>query len=323
MKLKGISHATPNDMLRLSKHQMLSPVLLIMDSTSKASRVLLDKSHMELLSKLIAIFTYCLLMPFRMAKDASIETPINWGIFAKHSINASTFFVDGSCSNQKIMPILAGCGAIIPHQLDDYVSTSISNCGRIPGMQTIERAEAFAVLAALLLSTDTGPITIYSDCQKLVNTVNRHKLIPPKPHELVKLHDRSLILRILNEIQFRRFPTSLEFLRNHVRLEKPLKDGRDVDDERLRSCIEYGKQADKKAKGSLSLTNILVPDKTKFRSEIGLFIHSPIDDATTQTLLPNFFENNTTELYNGILKRTQQHYLRKGNWHQYMLASSV
>jgi ribonuclease HI len=207
MKLKGISHATPNDMLQLSKYQMLLPVLLIMDSTPKASRVLLDESHMELLSKLIAIFTYRLLMPFRMAKDASIETPINWGIFAKHSINASTFFVDESCSNQKIMPILAGFGAIIPHQLDDYVSTSISYCGRIPGMQTIERAEAFAVLAALLLSADTGPITIYSDCQKLVNTVNRHKLIPPKPHELVKLHDRSLILRILNEIQFRRFST--------------------------------------------------------------------------------------------------------------------
>jgi hypothetical protein len=106
-------------------------------------------------------------------------------------------------------------------------------------------------------------------------------------------------------------------------LEKPLKDGLDVNDERLRSCIEYGKQADKKAKESLSLTNISVPDETEFRSEIGLFIHSPIDDATTQTLLPNVFENNTTELYNGILKRTQQHYLRKGNWHQYMLASSV
>jgi ribonuclease HI len=322
MKLKGISHATPNDMLRLSNDQMLLPDLLIMDSTSKASRVLLDESHMELLSKRIAIFTYLLLMPFRMAKDASIETPNNWGIFAKHSIKASTVFVDGSCSNQKIMPILAGFGVFIPHKLNDYVSTSISYCGRIPGMQTNERSEAFAVLAALLLSTDTGPITIYSDCQKLVNTVNRYKLIPPKPHEVINLHDRSFILRILNEIQFRRFPTSLEFLRNHVQLEKPLKDGRDVNDERLRSCIEYGKQADKKAKESLSLTNIFVPDETKFRSEIGLFIHSPIDDATTQTLLPNVVENNTTELYNGIIKRTQQHYLRKGSWHQYMLASS-
>jgi hypothetical protein len=63
MKLKGISHATPNDMLRLSKNQMLLPDLLIMESTSKASRVLLDESHMELLSELIAIFTYRLLMP--------------------------------------------------------------------------------------------------------------------------------------------------------------------------------------------------------------------------------------------------------------------
>jgi hypothetical protein len=99
MKLKGISHATSNDMLRLSKNQMLLPDLLIMDSTSKASRVLLNESYMELLSKLIAIFIYRLFMPFRMAKDASIETPINWGIFAKHSIKASTVFVDGSCSN--------------------------------------------------------------------------------------------------------------------------------------------------------------------------------------------------------------------------------
>jgi hypothetical protein len=88
-----------------------------------------------------------------------------------------------------------------------------------------------------------------------------------------------------------------------------LKDGRDVNDKRLRSCIEYGKQADKKAKESLSLTNISVPDETKFRSEIGLFIHSPIDDATTQTLLSNVFKNNTIELHNGILKRTQQHCL--------------
>jgi ribonuclease HI len=276
MKLKGISHATPNDMLRLSKNQMLLPDLLIMDSTSEASRVLLDESHMDLLSELLAIFTYHLLIPFRMAKNASIETPINWGIFAKHSINASTFFVDGSCSNQKIMPILAGFGVFIPHQLNNNVSTSISFCSRIPGMQTIERAEAFAVLVALLLSTDTGPITIYSDCRKLVNTVNRYKLIPPKPHEVIKLHDRSLILRILNEIQFRRFPTSLEFLRNHVRLEKPLKNDRDVNDERLQSCIKYGKQADKKARASLSLTNISIPDETQFRKQsrlVYLFIH--------------------------------------------------
>jgi hypothetical protein len=70
---------------------------------------------MELLSELIAIFTYRLLMPFRMAKIASIETPINWGIFAKHSVNASAFFVDGSCSTQKIMPIIAGFGVFIPH----------------------------------------------------------------------------------------------------------------------------------------------------------------------------------------------------------------
>jgi hypothetical protein len=161
-----------------------------MDSTSEASRVLLDESHMELLSELITIFTYRLLMPFRLAKNASIETLINWGIFAKHSIDASAFFVDGSCSNQKVMPILAGFGLFIPHQLNNNVSTSISFCSRIPGMQTIERAEAFAVLAALLLSTDTGPITINSDCQKLVNTVSRYKLIPPKPHEVIKLHDR-------------------------------------------------------------------------------------------------------------------------------------
>jgi hypothetical protein len=123
MKLKGISHATPNDMLGLSKNQMLLPDLLIMDSTSEASRVLFDESHMELLSELITIFTYRLLMPFRLAKNASIETPINWGIFAKHSIAASAFFVDGSCSNQKVMQILAGFGVFIPHQLDNNVST--------------------------------------------------------------------------------------------------------------------------------------------------------------------------------------------------------
>jgi hypothetical protein len=201
----------------------------------------------------------------------------------------------------------------------------MSYCSRIPGMQTIERAEAFAVPATLLLSTDTIPITIYSDCQKFVNTVYRYRLIPPKPHEVIKLHDRSLIPRILNEIQSRRFPTSLEFLRNHVRLEQPSKNGRDVDDERLQSCIEHGKQADKEAKTSLSLTNIFIPDKTQFRSQIGLFIHSPTHDVITKTLPPNIynFENNTTELYNDMLKRTQQHYLCKGSWHQYMLASSV
>jgi hypothetical protein len=46
-------------------------------------------------------------------------------------------------------------------------------------MQTIQGAlaEAFAVLVALLLSTDTGPIYIYLDSQKLVNIVNWDKLI--------------------------------------------------------------------------------------------------------------------------------------------------
>jgi hypothetical protein len=132
------------------------------------------------------------------------------------------------------MLIIAGFDVFILHQLNNNLSTSMSNCSRIPRMQNIERAEAFAVLAAaLLVSTNTIPITIYLDCEKLVNTVNGYKLIPPKPHEVIKLHDQLLILRILNEIQSRRFPTSLGFLRNHVRLEKPLKNGRDVDDERL------------------------------------------------------------------------------------------
>jgi hypothetical protein len=73
------------------------------------------------------------------------------------------------------------------------------------------------------------------------------------------------------------------------------------------------------------LTNKSVPDETQFRSEIGLFIHSPTDDAITETLLPHMynFESNTTKMYDGTLKRMQQHYLRKGNWHQYMLAPSV
>jgi hypothetical protein len=107
-------------------------------------------------------------------------------------------------------------------------------------------------------------------------------------------------------------------------LENPLKNGRDVDDERLQVCVEYGKLTKKQRHLSL-LTNISILDETQCRSEIGLFIHSTTHDVITETLPPNIynFENNTTELYNDILKRTQQHYLCKGNWHQYMLASSV
>jgi ribonuclease HI len=60
---------------------------------------------------------------------------------------------------------------------------------RIPGSQTSERAEAFAILAALMLTSDLSPLKIYTDCLCLVTSITRFSQTPPQPHEKAKMHD--------------------------------------------------------------------------------------------------------------------------------------
>jgi hypothetical protein len=72
---------------------------------------------------------------------------------------------------------------------------------RISGCQTIARAEGFGILAALLLSKQSTHLTIYCDREPLVDIVNKYHDRTPTPHELKHIKDRSLVLRIIEEIR--------------------------------------------------------------------------------------------------------------------------
>jgi ribonuclease HI len=86
---------------------------------------------------------------------------------------------------------------------------------RIPGSQTIERAEAFAILAALMPTSDLSPFKIYTDCLGLVTSINRFSQAPPQPYKKAKMHDRSLLLRIFNLLKMRRNKVEVLYLSNH------------------------------------------------------------------------------------------------------------
>jgi ribonuclease HI len=139
------------------------------------------------------------LKPYQRDSDATLETSSNWGIFRKGSVAATSIFVDGSCSDKNIFPVKVSFALCVPYyfNLKQNAPPNLIIKSRIPGSQTIERAEAFAILAALMLtSCDLSPLKIYTDCLGLVTSINRFSQTPPQPHEKAKMHDRSLLLRI-------------------------------------------------------------------------------------------------------------------------------
>jgi hypothetical protein len=145
------------------------------------------------------------------------ETPLLWGRFRKHSLTHSVAYTDGSALQTSPR---AGFSIVFSDQASQDIARTFRS--RVPGEQSISRAEAFAVLGALLVTKPNVHLTIYCNRLSLVNQFNRllnTTAFHSPPH---RLSDRSLILRILHKIRTRPAPTILYHVKAHTRDHCPL-----------------------------------------------------------------------------------------------------
>jgi ribonuclease HI len=203
--MKGLKYLDPKQMCEIFGLKALYRLPYLKISTKDYQKHL-DQSSITLFGELVAHFAFSLLKPYQRDSEATLETSSNWGIFKKGSVTATSIFVDGSCLDKNIFPVKAGFALCVPYcfNLKQNAPPNLIIKSRIPGSQTSERAEAFAILAALMLTSDLSPLKIYTDCLSLVTSINRFSQTPPQPHEKAEMHDRSLLLRILRLIKVRR-----------------------------------------------------------------------------------------------------------------------
>ena len=187
--------------------------------------------------------------------------------------------------------------------------------GRIPGSQTIERAEAYAVLGALLISETNIPLTVYTDCQKLVNDIQRFQNYPPQIQEVAKMSNRSVLMRILHELRTRKYKTQITYLQNHVKnVIRP-----QINPSRSSELRRFSNLADKEAKLSLSLPRPSIPDEKRFH------LYTTLNKHSSSTSEPEAVseENNLWKMYQKRFQSSCQHYNFKGKWHLYMLLPTI
>jgi ribonuclease HI len=249
MAMKGLKYLDPKQMCEVSGLKALYRLPYLIDSTKNYQKHL-DQSSIILLGVLVAHFAFSLLKPHQRDSEAPLETSSNWGVFKKGSVAATSIFVDGSCSDKNIFPVKAGFALCVPYcfNLKQNAPPNLIIKSRIPGSQTSERAEAFAILAALMLTSDLSPLKIYTGCLSLVTSINRFSQTPPQPHEKAKMLDRSLLLRILSRLNMRTNKVKVLYLSNH----KP--DPRN-------KLTTYSVMADREAKLSLNSQIVSVPDE--------------------------------------------------------------
>jgi hypothetical protein len=169
-----------------------------------------SKAQLRLLSILTRLLIEHLLEPSTSeSAAANKETNKSWGQLVKFSLPVTVAYTDGSASKDKTRVWLQRYFPRTPRAQYEYSQI------RIPGNQTIARAEAFGVLAAILMAERDKALTIYCDREPLVKCLNLYKPKSPLPHELKKITDRSLTLRILQEIHDRPGETTIAYVKAH------------------------------------------------------------------------------------------------------------
>jgi hypothetical protein len=172
---KGRKTSSPQDIIACRNpgaRRLLQPDLHIPEAS---------KGQLQLLRFLIQILIEQLLAPYSLAEPTkpSTETSTCWGLHLKHSLDVTVAYPDGSALRDGSK---AGFGVYFPELNKQPDFKGIAS--RIPGDPTIARAEAFGVLAALLLTKPDNPLDIYCDREPLVNCINRFKTRTPLSHEL-------------------------------------------------------------------------------------------------------------------------------------------
>jgi ribonuclease HI len=214
-----------------------------------------SKAQLRLLSILIRLLIEHLLEPSTSeSAAANKETIKSWGHLFEFSLPVTVAYTDGSASKDKSR---AGFGIIFP-ELPDRKTNIVKS--RIPGNQTIARAEAFGVVAAILMAKGDKALKIYCDREFLVKCLNLYKFKSLLPHEFKKIKDRSLTLRILQKIHDRPGETTITFVKAHEKIQ-PGSSLTEQDRNQLRHQI-YNQATDKTAKESLSEPSPLIPYET-------------------------------------------------------------
>lgn len=95
------------------------------------------------------------------------ETSNHWGRFRKHCFHITEAFPDGSATKDNTR---AGFGVHFPE------NPALDMVSRILGHQTIARAEAYGVLAVLMVTRLYSNLSIHCDRAPLVDQINRFVL---------------------------------------------------------------------------------------------------------------------------------------------------
>lgn len=114
------------------------------------------------------------------------------------------------------------------------------------------------------------PLSIYSDCESLVNTINTYMHRSPLHYEIQYFQNKSLLLRILKEIRGRPCTTTSTHVKAHQRDNQPTFSASPSDSTSRHQ--EYNKIADRLAKTSFTLDGSpLVPDENTYLAPVHAF----------------------------------------------------
>jgi ribonuclease HI len=228
------------------------------------------------------------LKPYQRDSEATLETSSNWGNFKKGSVAATSIFVDGCCSDKNVFPVKAGFALCVSYcfNLKQNAPANLIIKSRIPGSQTSERAEAFTILAELMLTSDLS-LKIYTNCLSMVTSINRFSQTPPQSHEKAKMHDRSLLLRILSLLKMRRNKVEVFYLSNH----RP--------DPRNR-LTTYSVMADRQAKLSRNSQIVSEPDEKMHLDDTVLYVCTDDPNKVNRLIV---LENNPMIFFSDNISR--------------------
>jgi hypothetical protein len=122
----------------------------------------------------------------------------------------------------------------------------------------------------------------------LVTSINRFSKTPPQPHEKAKMHDRSLLLRILSMFKMRRNKVEVLYLSNH----RP--DPRN-------KVTTYSVMADREAKLSLNSQIVSMPDEKTHLDESVLYVRTDDPNEDNRFIVQ---ENNPMKFFQTIYQET-------------------
>jgi ribonuclease HI len=184
---------------------------------------------------------------------------------------------------------------------------------RILGHQTIARAEALGILAALLASRRDTDLKIHRDRLSLVDQLNKYQLRPPFDFKLKDIQDRSIILHILHEVCTHIGTTKF----THVKAHKPdtMSDTPFEMSTMNKQHQELNKIADKLAKGSLSQPSATIPFGCEFLPSVSVCVNHGHGTYV--------FKNQAHKLFTKHYKSLKKHYHFRGQWHRHLFTDAI